>query len=195
MKTVFSLILSLLSASQAFAGQPHTITSAPSGQYRIIQHDVSTSECGACFDTVLRFHDKSKPDVNLTLTEGEFVDFAFRALARYFISPDERWILRIQHLGGGTNDVFLYSVAPNGRVRRQEISSPVFDCIGDTLHRPINGRTSIELASWDIPSGLVHLEASYEPLKNGVQQPWLAFNVTYNLKNTKVAVTKEVDEN
>jgi hypothetical protein len=195
MKTCLPLILSLLFASQAFAGQPDTITNAPSGEYSIIQHDVSTSECGACFDTVLHFHDKSKPDVNLTLTEGEFSDFAYRAFARYFISPDDRWILRIQHLGGGTNEAFLYSVAPNGRVRRREISNPVFDRIGDSLHRSINGRTQIELASWDIPSGSVHLEASYEPLKNGVQQPWLNFNVTYNLKNTKVVVTKEVDEN
>jgi len=111
-----------------------------------------------CFDTVLHFHDKSKPDVNLTLTEGEFTDFAYRAFARYFISPDDRWILRIQHLGGGTNEAFLYSVAPDGRVRRREISNPVFDRIGKSSHRSINGRTQIELASWDIPSGSVHLE-------------------------------------
>jgi hypothetical protein len=195
MKTVLPPILSLLFASQAFAGQPDTVTNAPSGQYSIVQHDVSNSECGTCFDTVLHFRDKSKPDVNLTLRGGQLDDTAYRAFARYFISPDERWILRIQHLGGGTNDAFLYSVAPNGRVRRREISSPVFDCIGTSLHRSINGRTQIELGSWDIPSGLVQLEASYEPLRNGVQQPWLAFNVTYNLKNTKVAVTKEVDEN
>lgn len=195
MKTFLSLILSLLFEFQAFAGQPDTITTAPSGQYSIIQHDVSTSECGACFDTVLHFNDKSKPDVNLTLTEGEFSDFAFRSWSRYFISPDERWILRIQHLGGGTNEAFLYSVAPNGRVRRREISSPVFDRIGTSLHRSINGRTQIQLGSWDTPSGLVHLEASYEPRRNGVQQPWLDFNVTYNLKNTKVVVTKEVGKN
>jgi hypothetical protein len=195
MKTCLPLILSLLFASQAFAGQPDTITNAPSGQYSIIQHYVSTSDCESCLDTVLHFRDKSKPDVNLTLTGGQFDNTAYRAFARYFISPDERWILRIQHLGGGTNEAFLYSVAPNGRVRRREISSPVFDRIGNTLHRPINGRTQIELASWDIAAGSVHLEASYEPLKNDVQQPWLGFNVTYNLKNTKVVVTKEVDEN
>ena len=133
--------------------------------------------------------------MNLTLTKREFTVPAFRAFARYFISPDERWILRIQHLGGGTNEVFVYSVASNSPVRRREIGSPVFDCIGNSLHRSINGRTQIELAAWDIPSGSVHLEASYEPLKNGVQQPWLNFNVTYNLKTTKVVVTKKVDEN
>lgn len=195
MNTFFPLILSLFFASQAVAEQPDTITNAPSGQYSIIQHDVSTSDCETCFDTVLHFRNESKPDVNLTLTKGEFSDFAFRALARYFISPDERWVLRIQHLGGGTNDAFLYSVAPDGRVRRREISSPIFDRIGDSLHDSINGRTHIELASWDIPSGAVHLEASYEPRKNDVQQPWLDFNVTYSLKNAKIVVTKEVGGN
>jgi hypothetical protein len=132
--------------------------------------------------------------VNLTLTRAKFADFAFRAFARYFISPDERWILRIQHLGGGTNEAFLYSVAPNGRVRRREIGSYVFDGIGDSLHSSINGRTQIELVSWDIPSSSVHLEASYEPCKNDVQQPWLNFDVIYNLKNAKVAVTRKVGE-
>jgi hypothetical protein len=194
MKTFLSLILSVHLASHAFAGAADIITNAPSGQYTIIQHDVSTSECGACFDTVLHFSDKSKPDVNLTLKEGEFSDFAFRAGARYFISPDGRWILRIQHLGGGTNDAFLYSVASTGHVRRREISSPVFDRIGTSLHCSINGRTQIELGSWDVPSDLVHLEASYEPRRNGVQQPWVTFDVAYTLTTDKFVLTKEKDE-
>src|SRR5260370_27984121 len=108
MRTFLLLLLSLIFEFQAFAGEPDTITNAPSGQYSITQHDVSTSDCETCFDTVLHFRDKSKPDVNLTLTEGAFADFAFRSFARYFISPDECWILRIQHLGGGTNEAFLY---------------------------------------------------------------------------------------
>ncbi len=195
MKTFLPLILSVHFASHGFGGAADIITNGPGGQYSIVQHDVSTSECEGCFDTVLHFSDKSKSDVNLTLKEGEFSDFAFRAAARYFISPDERWILRIQHLGGGANDAFLYSVTPTGQVRRREISSSVFDRIGTSLHRSINGRTQIELRSWDIPSDLVHLEASYESRRNGVQQPWLTFDVSYNLMNHKFVVTKERGEN
>ena len=90
MKTFLPLIFSLIFVCHAVAGEPDTIKTAPSGQYSITQHDVSTSDCGACFDTVLHFHDKSKPDVNLTLGGGKLDDVAYHLKTAKIVVTKEK---------------------------------------------------------------------------------------------------------
>lgn len=113
-------------------GKPEMVTESPSGQYSIItscrSEFTGTGEyrsCDAGLHTVLHFRDKSKPEATLA------VDFPDTSLgqSRYFFSPDERWIIRDQHVGAGTNNLTLYAVNPNGIVSSVDIYKLAFDFI------------------------------------------------------------------
>jgi hypothetical protein len=178
------------------------ITSAPSGQYSIVQNPGS----GAYIDgwdenNVLRFRDKSKPDVILKAPTA--VD-AFGPHSRgvvnlgmyanYFISPDEQWIIRDQKVGAGCNVLILYRVEPNGRVQRFVLNLPAFHCIG--LAPDHYGHLGVQFVSWDIPSGLVHLEvganqgfrwsAKQQAIPDANAYPDIDRPVTYDLKKHKM---------
>lgn len=192
-KTFLTLILTFIFASPTIAEERDTVTTSPDGQYNITQHALPENDNEGWFSTTLHFQDESKPDVDLTLRGGEFKDIAWRSAARYFISPDAQWLLRIQHLGGGTNWAFLYRVERDGDVRRKDISRLVFKRIEQVLHSSVTGKTQIELGSWDIASGSVVLDVSYQPIKSNVQQPWLYFKAIYHLNSGKLVVIKARD--
>jgi hypothetical protein len=97
------------------------ITKAPSGQYSLIQTQAkpllkSCKESWDCYQTVVHFRDRSKPDRVLPEV-GLSEHVGYQAAADYIISPDERWFVRDQHIFAGWNVLVLYQVDPNGRVR------------------------------------------------------------------------------
>jgi len=140
------------------------ITSAPSGQYSIVQNLNSDANInGYDENNVLRFRDKSKPDVILKAPTAVdawgphsrgVVNLVYAA--DYVLSPDEQWIIRDQKVGAGCNVLILYRVEPNGRVQRFVLNRLAFDCIG--LAPDHYGHMGVQFVSWDIPSGVVHLE-------------------------------------
>lgn len=112
---------------------------------------------------ILRFENKSKPDAILKgPTKADTFGPQWRGIVnlgcgtQYFISPDEQWIIRDQKVGAGCNALILYRVEPNGRVERFALNRLAFDCIG--LAPNHYGHLGVAFVSWDIPSGLVHLE-------------------------------------
>jgi hypothetical protein len=83
------------------------ITKASSGQYSLIQTQdhpplKSCDEGWACYQTTIHFQDKSKPD-RILPEVGLSEHVSYQAAADYIISPDERWIVRDQHIFAGWN--------------------------------------------------------------------------------------------
>ena len=157
--------LTCLLSAIAFADEPEpVITSAPSGQYSIIQNLGSGAYInGYDENNVLRFRDKSKREVILKAPSAfdtwgphsrGVVNLGMAAF--YFISPDEQWIIRDQKVGAGCSVLILYRVEPNGRIQRFVLNRLAFDCIG--LAPDHYGHMGVQFVSWDIPSGVVHLE-------------------------------------
>ncbi len=113
------------------------------------------------------------------------VDFPdhFLGQSRYFFSPDERWIIRSQHIGSGVNDLTLYGVAPNGQVGRVELNKLAFDCVFTGLHcsQKEYRHMQVEFMSWDLVSGLVRLNADATPTDEDAC-PQIEREVVYDLK-------------
>jgi hypothetical protein len=80
--------------------------------------------------------------------------------AFYYISPDERWILRIQKSGSGDNVSWLYQVeTTNQRVWRMEEQLGVlgFAYLEKDPSLPHNlYHTGIAFVSWDLKAGQLH---------------------------------------
>jgi hypothetical protein len=184
-----------LISSRAFADDPKPdITKAPSGQYSIVQSVVDQG-----VKTVLHFRDKSKPDVilktpppgiNNYLAKAKFwpgLGNLLRKLgSEYFISPDERWIIRDEHLAAGCNILVLYEIMPDGQVRVLLLNQFAFDCIGFAFGH--YGHLDVEFVSWDIPSGLVHLEVgANQGMRSSTKQQGIPDTDAYPDIDRKVA--------
>jgi hypothetical protein len=175
------------------------ITEAPSGQYKIVQR--TGKDGGVDENNVLRFRDKSKPAVILKApTALDVWGPHSRGVvnlgigANYFISPDEQWIIRDQKVGAGCNVLILYRVEQNGRVQRFVLNLPAFHCIG--LAPDHYGHLGVQFVSWDMPSGLVHLEvganqgfrgsAKQQAIPDAKAYPDIDGSVTYDVKNHRM---------
>ncbi len=84
--------------------------------------------------------------------------------ALYHVSPDERWMLRVQKSGSGDNISFLYRVEPSARrVRRMEeqVGALAFAYLARVPGLPRNlYHTGIEFGAWDLKRGLLRFTAS-----------------------------------
>jgi hypothetical protein len=185
------------------------ITKAPSGQYSLIQTQAnpplkSCEEGVACYQTTVHFQDKSKPDTVLPEV-GLSEHVAYQAAADYIISPDERWIVRDQHIFAGWNILVLYKVEPDGGIR--EVTSKLRDlglkCVLGDLRRTKKGWANIavkdfdhisgENVSWNSTSDVVHFEvfARPDPLdpKLRALRPIIdGWGVDYNVKTNKMTM-------
>jgi len=117
------------------------VTRAPSGQYSLIQKTADLDSCDddpglPCYQTTVRFRDKSKPDQVLPEV-GLARKAAYQAGANYVISPDERWFVRDQHLFAGCNILVLYKIEPDGRVHQEQsdLVDLALKCVLEDLHR------------------------------------------------------------
>ena len=174
-------------------GKPELVTESSTGEYSVVTRCPSEftgsadyKACEAGVVTVLRFRDKSKPDATLAV---QFPD-TFLKQSRYFFSPDDRWIIRSQHLGAGTNELALYGVGSDGKVSRVALSKSVFDCAfaGVRCRRDKYRHLQIEFMSWDLGSGVVHLNADATPNANGC--PEVEQEVMYDLKKHRATRSK-----
>jgi hypothetical protein len=93
----------LSAAEQDPEAKPKVVAKAHSKSYSI------TQQYSGDFLEVIHFHDVTKEQVEL---EGNPWP------GHYEISPDDKWILRIQKTGSGDNVGILYYVEKNGRVSR-----------------------------------------------------------------------------
>jgi hypothetical protein len=167
------------------------VTRAPSGRYSIIQrvdkyNSTYDSASPTVWSAVVHFADKTIPDATLAAYPEEY-----NAPADYSISPDERWIIRHQHLGGGVGDLFLYRVDENGQIWRlqESLISLALDAVFARLHTSLDNyrKASGKFESWDIPAGLIHLSVWGMP-KDGTRGP--VGYVGYDFKKHRTVIEK-----
>jgi hypothetical protein len=152
----------------------------------------------------MHFQDKSKQDRILSevgLSEG----VSYQAAANYLISPDERWIVRDQHIFAGWNILVLYKVEPNGRIRQVEsnLRDLGLKCLLADLRRTKKGWANIsvkdfdhisgENVSWNSTSDVVHFEVFARPdilnPKTKALRPIIdGWGVDYNVKTHKMTI-------
>jgi hypothetical protein len=88
------------------------------------------------------------------------LEYAISWPALYYISPDERWILRIQKSGSGDNISWLYQVEPaTQRVWRMEeqLGALGFDYLEKDPSLPHSlYHTGIAFIAWDLKAGQLH---------------------------------------
>jgi hypothetical protein len=171
MRRAITLIL-LLIASRGFCDDKITddeIISSPRKTFKIVQHgDENWTE-------TLQFADRHCSPI--VLEEG------IPWPARFFISPDDQWILRIQKSGSGDNISFLYHFDANHRLWRMEeqIGQLGFDYLARTAGISLKDlyHTGIEFTAWDPKAGVLHFNIHASSLVEGRR----AFNrpLTYKL--------------
>jgi hypothetical protein len=141
---------------------------APSGAFTIRQLFVEVESI-----EVVEFKGRSGKPVELAR-----YDWA----GHYLISPDERWILRLQKIGAGSNIGILYSVEPNGRLMEvvgfNALLWDASDAVS-SLKFPDLFHTFIKRALWSkdgqsLELNLVGTEAG--DVRNGVDV-WVVYNV------------------
>jgi hypothetical protein len=152
-------------AASAPNGQGQVVTKAPSGRYSIVQRynkpkdDLQDKQDFGAWEAIVHFTDRSKPDATLA---GDPDRYPWPAT--YCISPDEDWILRLQKTGSGENSAFLYHVDSNGQVWRleQHLDDLAFAVVTARSHlsRSDYYHIGVELLSWNIAAGLLHLNIS-----------------------------------
>ena len=134
------------------------VTNAPSGSYLIEQRYIEeqSGEDVGHWEAILRFSDRSKPDATLAADPDRYL-----WPATYLISPDEKWILRLQKTGSGENCALLYRVDLNGSVWRleQHLDDLAFvvSTAGSRFSRSDFYHVTLTLVSWDMEKGLLHL--------------------------------------
>jgi hypothetical protein len=172
------------------AGKPERIIESPSGKYNIITRCRSEftgspeyRQCDAGLDTVLQLRDKSKPDTKLPVG---FPDH-FLQQSRYFFSPDERWIIRDQHVGAGTNALTLYDVNSNGKINSVDIYRLAFNFVFSPSRCSENKyrHMMVHFESWDLASGSIHLNVDATTLDEHAC-PQIDREVIYDLKKHMV---------
>lgn len=139
---VASAVMSALHENVGPSSDQKTIvTKVPSGKYALIQTKTHLKSCGEegglpCYQTTVRFSDKSKRD-QLLPPVGLQRQASYQAGAGYAISPDERWFVRDQHLFAGCNILVLYQVETGGKVRlaQSDLVDLGLNCVLEDLHR------------------------------------------------------------
>jgi hypothetical protein len=183
------VILAASVAANAATGPTEYVTKATSGRYSIIQRYVEPESTqdnqDGTWDAVLRFHDASQSDATLATGPEQYL-----WPGDYRISPDERWILRLQKTGSGENCALLYRVEANGQVWRleQHLDELAFAIVtrGSHLSRSNYYHVLVDLVSWDMQSGLLHMKIMGTP--EDTANPQIDHSVTYDFrKHTMVA--------
>jgi len=166
-------------ASRAVGAQPDKSTTSPSGSFTIVEHFV-TKDPFSGWRVTLHFRDKSKPDAELA-DLPEWYD----AFATYYISPDEHWILRDQHIGAGVNALFFYRVDPSGAVWRlqDELNGLALAALFAQSHRKLEDyrHPNGEFVAWDIRSGAVRFKV-FATSSDPHAYPSIERTVTYTLQ-------------
>jgi hypothetical protein len=162
MRAWLLLVVTCGIASSADRGPGEYVEKAPSGKYTIVQRfiepkDQQDNQDFGAWEATLHFSDKSKPDATLAADPDRYL-----WPADYLISPDERWILRLQKTGSGENSALLYHVDSNGQVWRleQHLDDLAFAVATARSHlsRSDYYHIGVGLVSWDVRAGLLHLK-------------------------------------
>ncbi len=120
------------------------VTTSPRGTFEIVQHYE-----GDWTQSVRFIHASAR---TVILEQG------ISWPARYYISPDARWILRVQKSGSGDNISFLYHLDDHGQLSRKEerIGELGFAYLARQSGVPHDlYHTGIEFESWDLKAGLM----------------------------------------
>ncbi len=140
------LALLVLAAS---AQAEDEVTTSPRGTFKIIQHYDGN------WKQVLGFTDSAARTI--TLDEGSPWS------ARYYVSPDEQWVLRVQKSGSGDNISFLYHLDEHRQLwrREEQIGSLGFAYLATQTGLPRNlYHTGIEFESWNLEAGQLRFTIS-----------------------------------
>jgi hypothetical protein len=172
-----------IAASDRGPGQ--YVDKSPSGRYSIVQRYIEPKDPqdSGAWEAVLHFADRSKPDATLAADPDRYL-----WPADYLISPDERWILRLQKTGSGENSALLYHIDSNGQVWRLEhrLDDLAFAVAtgGSHLSRSDYYHIGVGQVSWDIATGLLHLRirATAEDKAN----PPVDRKIVYDLRKHKM---------
>jgi hypothetical protein len=151
-----TIVFGIVALSRACAED--TSTTAPKGNYRIIQritdapqrtYRIVQRHSADAWDAVLQFRDPAFTDAPLA-TEPDRYPWS----ADYHISSDDQWILRIQKTGSGENTAFLYRVDQNGRVWRmaQRLDAMAFALLTKREHLTPSDyyHTGVEFLGWEL---------------------------------------------
>lgn len=178
-RTLFQTFAALLFAfcglgSSLAGGGADLKTVSPKKTFTVIQH------YGKNWRQTFQPTDRKRPPV--TLEE----DILWPA--EYQISPDERWILRIQKSGSGENVSYLYQVDPDGRLRRREppIGELAFGYLkkahgidaADLYH------TGIDFLGWDLKAGELHFSIHGTPTEKSGEK--VNLSLSYDLRNHRI---------
>jgi hypothetical protein len=129
------------------------VIKSPKGSYII------TQTLGERWSAALHFVDGSRVDAPLAADPDQYP-----WPASYYISPDEKWIMRIQKIGSGENWAFLYHVEPSGRVWRleQHLDDLAFRFLATKLGiaRKDFYHTGLEFVLWDTNRHLLRFTVS-----------------------------------
>ena len=149
-------------------------TVSPKGSFEIVQHFGQEG-----WSETLHFKGEADRDVSLEHVISWPGDF--------YVSPDERWILRIQKSGSGENISWLYFLEKNGSVWRMEkqLGQQGFDYLARQTGGLPPGlyHTGIEFESWDLKNHLLHFEihGAADPGVKGIET-----TLTYQLLENRI---------
>lgn len=139
------LLLCLLGMALPLRAGDETLAS-PRGTFTIAQHFD-----GEVWTSKLHFGKGGRADIMLTNEYPWPADFE--------VSPDDKWILRIQKSGSGDNVSFLYQMDAAGRLWRMQESfhQAAFAFLASSLKVTEKElyHTGIEFDSWDMRRGLL----------------------------------------
>lgn len=173
LNTFVTLNMALCASSSLWANDGFTLSNK--GAFSIVQHHDDKGQVSQ----VLRFKSGDQPEVVL--------ESGINWSGIYYISPDDRWILRIQKTGSGDNTAYLYFLEDNGSVWRMEqpLDKLGFDYLG---HRPKglpNGlyHKGINFISWDMPKHLLHFSIHAD---SDVAADALEMTLTYRLLQNRI---------
>lgn len=143
-------VLLLLPALYCFAAEEcvpgETPVTSPRGSFKITQRMDNDS-----WHTTLHF----------TKLGGESVVFAneYPWPGRFFVSPDDQWLLQIQKSGSGDNISFFYRIEASGRIWRmeEELGGLAFRFLEHTTGLAVEHlyHTGIGFVLWDMKANLL----------------------------------------
>lgn len=146
----FTMRVLLLSAACRLAAEDRypgeTLITSPRGSFRI---------------TPDMHNDSWQPRLHFLSPGGESIILADDSpwLGRFFVSPDDQWLLQIQKAGSGDNISFLYRIEENARIWRTEeqLGALAFRFLDRTAGLEVEHlyHTGIEFVSWDMSAGLL----------------------------------------
>jgi hypothetical protein len=171
----------LLSAAFAGAAEERIAGEAPvtspRGSFRI------TQRLDESWHTTLHFKKSGVPSI-------VFAD-DYSWPGRFFVSPDDHWLLYIQKDASGSNISFLFRVEPSGRIWRmeQQFGAAAFTYLEQThgLSTAHLYHTGIEFIGWDRSAALrfsIHASASQHG-QAGVNERLIYDLTTHTFRSSK----------